>query len=262
MINKGNDCYNLAYNMPKLTIKEFIECLQNKDQSSCNRFIKGFMRYIYNSTYKIYMHYNNLFSASYDYEDFFEDGVILATEMYYKYDFYNTSKNSSFNNFCNRFRYLLLQKLSERTLGNVNEMVLLRLNNIKNKVDERASYHELKSLAKNNNLSLQILLKALDNVNIDDLDIFEDSFEKDVIDNFDFESLHDELIKALNLLTEKQKMIIEPLFGISSDGSYVTLKRQFEIADKLNTTRQNVNKNSKLALKKMRDFSPNLKNYL
>ena len=76
MEDKIKKCKDMLLGLDKLSINELNYLLINKSRENQNKFILGFMHYIFSMAYSLYQKRPSYFRDGYDFEEFFSDPEI------------------------------------------------------------------------------------------------------------------------------------------------------------------------------------------
>ena len=236
---------------PKLTIKEFESLLNNHTIDNKNRFLEGFMHYILRMSKKLYRLNIEYFNAYYDFEDLFNDGVILASEMFLAKKFY--FKN--FGTFEKYYFTIFTSKLLNTYFIKVGPPAWLRVKEILNYKMQNISNDEICNLT-------GFSKRVVDNVRtceyLIDTESEQECFEDMVIDKIIKESIVRKVTMIMHELPFDEEELISVLYGIN--GREIMGERT--LAQNYYVSRQWINFKRNKVLKKIKNENENLKEYL
>ena len=203
-------CYTLSYSFEKITIKQYEDLLKNKSKTNKEAFVKGFLRYIFSTTYKLYTLYKDYFNAYYSFEEFFYDGITLALEIY----------DNNYNNFSAYLKYFYLRMVNiiRRTyflnVSTTKWREIVKTKEARKRIVElNGDLPTIEELSKITGYSVRKVQKCYDQVPLDEEEI-PVTYEDGIVDEIDRQSLHSDIMKILELFPPETREKNCQIYGI------------------------------------------------
>lgn len=256
---------NMVDKIDKLSVKEFEKLLNdNERKESCDKFIVSFLPYIYNISLAIYKTFIDMFDGYYDFEEFFNDGVLLATKLFYNLK--RLDNSDSFRIYYNFFRLQLIHEIYRHHHTCTNFNMLHQMNDIlkakKKFIEDNGYAPSIRELIDITGYSNEVVEKVFWQTSLDELNDLFYYIEDDLIKEFDSSKLHDDLKESLKTVNEKTRDIICKKTGFNPNGENFPPIRQYILARDMNVTQAYIGKLTERAYVKIKKNNSTLENYL
>lgn len=265
MNNNIDEVEKFAYSFPSLSIKEYDELLKNKSLDNQKKFINGFIQYIFRISKSFYLKNEESFNAYYDFEELFNDGIILAMELYQKNYYCSTDKYKTFCNYCHYYFFDLGNLIINSYFAKISPVTYYKLKDVidirRKAFEEYGSTYSDHELIEKANIPKEIAKKVVFETPLLDNSL-EVEYEDMILDKVFNESLHNELMKALNELRNNAKNAILEIFGISDENIERYEQSNADYARKVHLSRSRVQKIKNKGLERIKENHPELKKYL
>lgn len=255
--------YNYVKSQKTLSLKELDELLKKDDQVSKQKFVNAYLYYVFIYTYQIYNYFTKYVEVNYSFEDFLQDGNLLLLSIIER-----PNVKISISLFSLYYWSSLKMVLERKTSNNKANLTLYkRLQILKARDDffrinkREATTSELVALTKLSKTLVEasLLEPSLDIENISENKIAyivgASEIEEYVMDKITQEEDSEFINTCLLDFDEKEKMIIENVFGLNEN----EVKTLGELAKELHVSKQYVHEIKKKTLKKL--YSENKMNF-
>lgn len=236
---------------PKLKIKEFECLLKEKTIDAKNTFLNGFMHYIYRRAVKLYYLNEEYFNAYYDFEELFNDGIIIATELFLSDNINYTSFNIYLKYFMTLYSYQLVKtyfmKANPSKWHNIKRVLELKNANL--------SIDEIKQVMNDCTKSLIKKVKSCEYLNDN---LMDNDFEDRLIDELEEKSMIKDINNVLQELSFPEYEIVCCIYGLG-DHDKMT---KAELAKNYCISRQAISNKYSRILRKIRISNPQLIKHL
>lgn len=254
--------YNYVKSQKTLSLKELDELLKKDDQVSKQKFINAYLYYVFVYAYQIYNYFAKYLEFNYSFEDFLQDGNLLLISLINR----PLVKNSI--SLFSLYYWIKLKMVLEHKISNNKAKLALnkRLQILKARDDffiinhREATISELVTLTK---VSKNLVEAALLETPLDIESISENKvahilgaheIEEYVMDKI-INGEDNEIINTCLLnLSEKEKMIVENVFGLNGD----EVKSLGELAKEFHLSKQRIHQVKKKILKRIYDENKTL----
>lgn len=260
-------CLDFVNTTKSLPINEFEHLLKERNADAKEKFIMGYMHYIFSITYKVYMLHENLFNAYYDFEELFNDAILIAIDIYNKgkYAIDNNIKYRNFVNFTNDFRRQVLTLAKNTYFMKVGDLTFKKITKVisayEHFIMENGHIPSIDELEKLSGCSKRMIKNVKVCDNIENYQFLNTSFEKKIIDKMVEKDFHNDLVLSLSYLSEIQKEVVCRLNGFDSEGNHFEPELMSDLAREKKVTHEAIRDASNNAYKKIRMNNPHLKNY-
>ena len=256
-----NDFYAIFRSIPKLSFKEYDECLETGDNDSKNKFILAFMPYLLQITYGVYHYYQESFNAYYSYEDFVSDGVIVATSLFYSQSFSQRKANNgkNFREFFRAFQISMIDKVS-----NALSLTLSRSTGYRMVIARRKAFEFKEKNGRFPTLDELVTLTNYKKKSIREMvlvDYIDDSFYYEETDDIIDELIKDGIVDELNKELSRLKPILSEAIcrlNCYPKGEKIS---ETDLGKELGVSQQVINYRRDKGYQKIKKHAPHLRDY-
>ena len=256
MVNENKTRYyqELSSAYPKIKIEEYANLLKDNSNESKEKVIGALMHYIYNMTQKIYYLYYDEFNAYYSYEDFYQDAVLIATELYVSQKFQDYQG--------------LFYNLYIRIIDLVRNTYFLKVHDYKYRQIKRILNEKEMNPSLNDKQISQKIGLSTKNVNmvktcdsLEEHQIGYSTFEDDVIEEIDKDILTDKIKTARNILNKRSRDIIDDYYGINVSNLEFNQQSLASLGEKYHLTRKRMWRIIEASKTKIKKYYPELSSF-
>ena len=256
MVNENKTRYyqKLSSAYSKIKIEEYANLLKDNSNESKEKVIGALMHYIYNMTQKIYYLYYDEFNAYYSYEDFYQDAVLIATELYVSQKFQDYQ--GLFYNL-----YIRIIDLVRNTYFlKVHDYKYRQIKRILNEKEMNPSLND-KRISQKIGLSTKTvnMVKTCDS--LEEHQIGYSTFEDDVIEKIDKDILTDKIKTARNILNKRSRDIIDDYYGINVSNLEFNQQSLASLGEKYHLTRKRMWRIIEASKTKIKKYYPELSSF-
>ena len=261
MKEKIKKCLELVESVDKISVIEMDNLLKDRNDANRDKFILGYLRYIFNMSLKLYQEDKDWYDDYYDFEEMFNDGIILAQEIYNNYSYIDFSeKFDCFKYFCRVFslqfgdliKGKFFLKIDRRTLDIIKVIVKLKQKFLK----KYGFVPTNKQLCDKYNLNKYYVDRAYFEVGLEECKkkiMCEDA----VVENLLNEKLREDLEAALSEIDDLKSEVLKGAYGFDSEK-----KTEIVLGEELDIKRGKVNFIKRTGLNEIKRKHPELKKYL